>query len=134
MNTDLSTTIQYLRKFELIQGRVEVDPRVKPHLIDALKQVQAQSDYQIFGILADTYEEAIATLADFAIAFGYQIPENPASANPPIYLKYNPSSRLCYCNTYEGEHRGVLISFQSDFDDGLNDMFGHFPLDLYRER
>ncbi|MEM9137777.1 MAG: DUF1824 family protein [Cyanobacteria bacterium P01_F01_bin.42] len=132
MQTDLTETIQYLRKFELIQGRVEVDPRVKPYVIEALEQIKAESDYQIFGILTDTYEEAIATLAEFAAAFGYAVPDRPEPAEPPIYLKYNPASRLCYCNTYEGDHRGVLISFQSDFEDGLNAMFGHFPLDLYR--
>ena len=133
MTTDLTSTIQYLKKFDSIPGRVGIEPPEKPQVIQALKQVQEKSDYQIFGILADTYEEAIASLADFAKAFGHPIPENPAPAADPIYLKYNPSTRLCYCDTYKGDHRGVLISFQSDFVDGLNEMFGHFPLDLYRE-
>ena len=132
MSAELTATIQFLKKFESLQGRVAIAPSEKGEVIQALKKVQDQSDFQIFGILADTYEEAIATLADFAPAFGYEVPPNPNPADAPIYLKYNPSTRLCYCDTYKGEHRGVLISFQSDFVDGLNEMLGHFPLDLYR--
>ena len=132
MSVDLSASIDYLKTFDSIQGRVELGPSDKTRVIQALKQVRAESDFQIFGILADTYEDAIAALGDFAKAFEVPVPESPSPAAAPIYLKYNPSTKLCYCDTYKGEHRGVLISFQSDFVDGLNEMFGHFPLDLYR--
>ena len=61
MNADLNATIQYLKTFESIQGPVKIDQTEKSRVIQALEAIKPASDYQIFGILADTYDEAIAS-------------------------------------------------------------------------
>ncbi|HEY9658957.1 MAG TPA: DUF1824 family protein [Allocoleopsis sp.] len=45
-------------------------------------------------------------------------------------MKFNPNASSCYADSYTGEHRGVLVSCQSA-DDGINEMYGHLPLDLF---
>ena len=132
MISDLTPTIRYLQQFESKTAGEAIESPEKIKIIQALKQIQQQSDYQIFGVLAETYDQAIAAVHDYAKAFNYPMPKTPEALEGPVYLKYNPSTQLCYCNPYTGDHRGVLISFQSDFEDGTNEMFGHFPIDLYR--
>ena len=129
---NLAETIQFLNQYDCLKDKTALGASEKSQIIEALKQVQVKSDYQLFGILADNYEQAIAALKDYATAFGHPVPTSPEKLDGPIYLKYNPGTKLCYCDTYKGEHRGVLVSFQSDFEDGVNEMFGHFPVDLYQ--
>jgi hypothetical protein len=38
---------------------------------------------------------------------------------------------LCYLDSYAGHHRGVLVSCQSYQEGGVNEMYGHLPLDLF---
>ena len=132
MSVNLAETIQFLNQYDCLKDKASLGVSEKSQIIEALKQVQAKSDYQLFGILADDYEQAIAALKDYATAFEHPVPDSPEKLDGPIYLKYNPGTKLCYCDTYKGEHRGVLVSFQSDFEDGVNEMFGHFPVDLYQ--
>jgi hypothetical protein len=101
----------------------------------AVLQLASVTETQIFGILAGSWEEAIAALYSYAAAFGYESPPPlPAVTNPcedAVYIKFNPRSGLCYASPYSEQHRGVLIAFQSDFEDGINEMCGHLPLDLF---
>ena len=98
----------------------------------AVLQLASVTDTHMFGILAAEWDGAIAALNSYAKAFGY---EPPAVANPgnddAIYIKFNPRSGLCYASPYPEQHRGVLIAFQSDVEDGINAMCGHLPLDLF---
>jgi hypothetical protein len=55
----------------------------------------------------------------------------PTDCPPPIYLKFNPQTGLCYASSYEGSHRGVLLSVQSELAEGINATYGHLPLDLF---
>ncbi len=101
-------------------------------LQQALCVVAKQSDYQIFGICADTLEQGQLTLTSYANALGHpvnaaQIPD----VDGPVYIKFNPKSGLLYADSYVGAHRGVLVSCQSAYESGLNEMYGHLPLDLF---
>lgn len=98
----------------------------------ALLTVTQHSDNQIFGICADSVEQAQAALSSYLRAIGEDVPEIPARSGT-VYVKYNPATRRCYSDAYTGDHRGVLVSCQSAFDDGVNETFGHLPLDLFRE-
>lgn len=89
------------------------------------------TDNQILGILANSLEQATQTLHSYAEAMGHQPPREVPPCSDTVYLKFNPRSGLCYASPYLGDHRGVLISFQSDAADGLNEMCGHLPLDLF---
>ena len=97
----------------------------------ALRRVAAASDDQIFGILASTFSEGVDALNQYAQAFNYKVSETLESIEGAVYIKFNPQTDLCYCESYTGEHRGVLVSCQSAMEGGHNHMYGHLPLDLW---
>jgi hypothetical protein len=98
----------------------------------ALKFVIEQSDYQMLGICADSLAEGQQTLETYASAFNYELPNlDLPTIQGAVYLKYNSRTGNYYADGYPGTHRGVLVSCQSDFQDGLNAMYGHFPLNLF---
>jgi hypothetical protein len=97
----------------------------------AVLLVAERSDYQILGICADTAEQGLRSLRAYLMALGYEtIPEIPAIPGI-VYIKYNPNMGRAYMEPYAGTHRGVLVSCQSAYDDGINETFGHLPLDLF---
>ncbi len=102
----------------------------KDSIRQALLLVTELCDNQILGICADTAEQGILALKTYAEALGYQAPQLSA-IDGSVYIKFNPKTGLCYLDSYTGEHRGVLISCQSAYDGGINEMYGHLPLDLF---
>jgi hypothetical protein len=120
----------------LLRQFVCVDP-ASPQQVDyeairaAVLLVAERSDYQILGICADTAEQGLRSLRAYLTALGYEtIPEIPAIPGI-VYIKYNPNMGRAYMEPYAGAHRGVLVSCQSAYDDGINETFGHLPLDLF---
>ncbi|MDX2255625.1 MAG: DUF1824 family protein [Pseudanabaenaceae cyanobacterium bins.39] len=107
-------------------------PDRRSQIINSIDYLTKQADYHIFGICADHTDDAMAALQNYATHLGYALPPSdlPAIANG-IYLKYNPRSRRYHTDSYQGVHRGVLISFHTDFSDGYSGTHGHFPLDLF---
>jgi len=99
----------------------------------ALLWVAQHSDYQIFGICADTIVQAEAALVNYLVALGYADKPAISPLNGAVYVKFNPKNGRCHVDTYTGEHRGVLVSCQSVYEDGVNETFGHLPLDLFCE-
>jgi hypothetical protein len=97
----------------------------------AVLQLASFTDTHMFGILAADWEGAIAALHSYAKAFGYETPAVVNPCNDAVYIKFNPRAGLCYASPYPDGHRGVLIAFQSDLADGINEMCGHLPLDLF---
>jgi hypothetical protein len=104
----------------------------RSQISEALDYLTNQSDYHIFGICANTTDEALRVLQNYAAHFRYELLESnlPAIADG-VYIKYNPRSRRYHSDNYKGAYRGVLISFHTDFTDGYSGTHGHFPLDLY---
>lgn len=103
----------------------------RKQLQQALLQVANHSDYQMLGICADSFAQGRQALETYATALGYtQIPALEPIAGP-VYIKFNPRSGGCYVDSYVGVHRGVLVSCQSAEDSGINEMYGHLPLDLF---
>jgi hypothetical protein len=119
-----------------LRDRQEIsDPAERDQLVAALALLQAATDYQMFGVCAESQAGGLQGLQGYARHFGAEIPERlmaelPA-LNGSVYLKFNPRSQRLYVDTYTGTYRGVLISFQSDLTDGYNGTHGHFPLDLF---
>jgi Domain of unknown function (DUF1824) len=97
----------------------------------ALALVRDHSDYQIFGICADSIAQGQQALERYLAALGYgDAPAIPA-VEGPVYIKYNPKLQRCHADGYTGHHRGVLVSCQSAYDGDINETFGHLPLDLF---
>jgi len=97
----------------------------------ALRSVVAGSDYQMFGVCAESIVVGMAALQSYLQALGLGEAPKPEAIVGPAYVKYNPKSGTCYASAYPGNHRGVLVSCQSETPDGVNQMYGHLPLDLF---
>ncbi len=103
----------------------------------ALLQLVAASDQQILGICAGSVEQGMTALKAYAHALGYTRMPTPSveeqAIAEPVYIKFNPNADVFYINPYPGEYRGVLVSCQSADAEGINDMYGHLPLDLFAD-
>ncbi len=97
----------------------------------ALELVTERSDYQIFGVCADSFQQGMTALAGFLTALGYSDIPTLQPIQGTVYIKFKPNSDVCYVEPYNGQHRGVLISCQSYYADGISEMYGHLPLDLF---
>lgn len=136
MSTQNSTnlTVQsaetLLKSFNCLEPKSVIESG-KAQIRQALLLLSEHSDYQIFGICADTTEQGLLALKTYASALGYEPNCNFATVEGAIYLKFNPITKLCYLESYTGSHRGVLVSFQSSEVGDINEMYGHLPLDLF---
>lgn len=129
-NLDLATAQTILKQFDC--DRPAVDTVDQGRVQAALACAADHSEYQIFGVCADSLDQGVAALQAYATALGYAIaPDSLTPIDGSVYIKFNPKSGLLYADTYTGDHRGVLVSCQSAYDDGLNEMFGHLPLTLF---
>jgi hypothetical protein len=130
--TDIETAHRRLKTFDCLPTDATEHPK-NDEIQSALKAVAAQSEFQIFGVCASSVDEGLASLKAYAQALGYEIPPDATigEVEGPAYIKFNPKAGLIYTDSYSGDHRGVLVSCQSAYDDGLNEMYGHLPLDLF---
>lgn len=122
-----------LAPFNHLDAKGILSAEDRTQIQQAVLHLASVTDTHIFGILAADWEGAIAALHSYAQAFGYAPPTGLNACEGAVYLKFNPRSEHYYAGPYVGEHRGVLIAFQSDFADGLNEMCGHLPLDLFED-
>jgi hypothetical protein len=127
---NLEEAIHYLRQVDCLNPHTTVDPAL---LRQALLLVAQTSDYQILGICADTFAQAMQALQSYAAALQYTPTFNLPTVEEAVYIKFNPNSGLCYASPYHGNHRGVLVSCQSADEADVNEMFGHLPLDLFTD-
>lgn len=106
-------------------------------LIQRALQILAQNtDSCIFGVCADTLEQALNTLNQYATGLSYELPEGPdlrgnLNGNHGVYVKCNIQSGLFYASVYENKQRGVLLSYQSIEHPELVPLYGHLALDLF---
>ncbi|MFN6526738.1 DUF1824 family protein [Nostoc sp. ChiSLP03a] len=120
-----------LNKFNCLDIAPILNSSEKIVIRNALILLTKLTDYQILGICADTAEEGILAMKTYSLALGYEPPNNLLTPEGPVYIKLNGKNGLCYLDSYDGHHRGVLVSCQSYDEDGINEMYGHLPLDLF---
>lgn len=120
-----------LKQFDCLKPPLSIAPTDRSQLRQALLQVADRSDYQMLGICADSLKQGQQALQTYAKALGYAVDCQPEAIDGPVYLKFNPKAGSCYASPYIGEHRGVLVSCQSADEAGINEMYGHLPLDLF---
>ncbi len=130
---NITTAQKILKSFDRITDHPTEEIPNKMLIRTALLLLTSQSDYQIFGICANTIEEGLLALTAYTKFLGYEVNQKIPHIPGPIYLKFNPKTGLCYAESYLGNHRGVLVSCQSSRDEGIRDMYGHLPLDLFSE-
>ncbi|HEY9670684.1 MAG TPA: DUF1824 family protein [Waterburya sp.] len=120
-----------LQPFNCVESKSVNSESEKASIRQALLLLAEHSDFQILGICADTATQGLLALKHYAQALGYQPPLGLEPIDGSIYIKFNPKNGISYLDSYTGTHRGVLVSFQSAYEDGVNDMYGHLPLDLF---
>lgn len=130
-NLTVSEAKKILNKFNCLDIAPVVKPSEKALIRQGLLLLTSLSDYQILGICADTEEEGMLATKTYSQALGYEVPSNLPSIEGPVYIKLNGKNGLCYLDSYAGHHRGVLVSCQSYKEGGINEMYGHLPLDLF---
>jgi hypothetical protein len=130
-NLQVSEAKKILNKFNCLDIAPVVKPSEKVLIRQALLLLTSLSDYQILGICADTEEEGMLATKTYSQALGYEVPSNLPPIEGPVYIKLNGKNGLCYLDSYAGHHRGVLVSCQSYKEGGINEMYGHLPLDLF---
>lgn len=130
-NLSVSEAKKILNKFNCLDIAPVVKPSEKVLIRQGLLLLTSLSDYQILGICADTEEEGMLATKTYSQALGYEVPSNLPSIEGPVYIKLNGKNGLCYLDSYAGHHRGVLVSCQSYNEGGINEMYGHLPLDLF---
>jgi hypothetical protein len=120
-----------LSKFTCLDIAPPIKPSEKPAIRQALLSLTNLSDYQILGICADTAAEGVLAMKTYSHALGYDPNTDLPEIEGPIYIKCNGKTGLCHFDSYFGHHRGVLVSCQSQKKGGINEMYGHLPLDLF---
>lgn len=139
---EVRDAIELLQQFTIIDAAREGSTLVSSNknlsaelsresVYEALTLVLNGSEYQLIGICAENYAEGTLALQQYLAAFGYEVEPTIADPGQPIYIKYNSKTEGCYSKPYDGDHRGVIISCQSSYDDEVNETFGHLPLDLF---
>ncbi|MBD2498782.1 DUF1824 family protein [Nostoc sp. FACHB-280] len=122
---------KFLNKFNCLDIAPVLDNAEKALVRQSLILITKLSDYQILGICADTATEALLAMKTYSEALGYEVPTDLPATEGPVYIKLNGKNGLCYLDSYPGHHRGVLVSCQSYDERGINEMYGHLPLDLF---
>lgn len=124
---------QLLKQFDCLQSEPKLADTYdqRDRLQQALLQMASQSDHHMLGICADTFAQGYQTLQAYAQALGHSLDADIQPIEGAVYFKFNPKLGSCYVAPYSGEHRGVLIACQSTADTGINEMYGHLPLDLF---
>jgi hypothetical protein len=124
---------QALRKLQDLGAAASAEQRES--ICKCLQILTEAADYHTIGMCADDQTTGLTALHSYAKYFGYDISADLITALPTVngsvYLKFNPRSNRLYIDTYQGDYRGGLVSFQSDMVDGYNGTHGHFPLDLF---
>jgi hypothetical protein len=129
------TTSEAAAALDRLRDLTTATPEQREIILAALAVLMAATDYQLIGICADDRSSGLVAVHSYAAHFGYEIEPQLVAALPEIkgavYLKFNPRSNRLHLDTYQGDYRGGLVSFQSDLAEGYSGTHGHFPIDLF---
>lgn len=121
-----------LKRFDCLpQGSNVTQELTHAQIRDALLRVASQSEYQMLGICAGSLDEGKLALDSYTKALGYELHPTLDDIEGAVYIKFNSKAGRCFADSYTGKHRGVLVSCQSAYESGVNEMYGHLPLDLF---
>ncbi|NWF62234.1 MAG: DUF1824 family protein [Fischerella sp.] len=130
-NLTIAEAKKILNKFNCVDIAPKIKTSEKTLIREALLMLAKLSDYQILGICADTEAEGMLAMKTYSLALGYEPPSNLPVIDGSVYIKLNGKNGVCHIDSYSGHHRGVLVSCQSYSPEGINEMYGHLPLDLF---
>lgn len=133
LTPELAAAIAILKKYSCIETPEITSAAEREELRQNIVLACKEADWENIGICAENAMVAVASVRQYLKALGYKNDfeiDLTASADKPVYLKFNTQKMSHYLSDYEDKYRGVLIALQSD-DEALTGTFGHFPLDLF---
>lgn len=121
-------TVAQAKRLLIHPGEVE-----RGLLREALLVAVRPADYRMFGLCADTAEEAVAALHGYLNAFGEPLPavEVARGLGPGVFIKYNGKTASCSLSAYTGSERGAIVSCYSPGREADNETYAELPLDLF---
>lgn len=124
--------IEILKQYSCITGKTEISPEERQQLKEAILLISRLADDQNLGICADNLDRGFSTLVNYlkALGYEYQTPSVNLEPSKGIYLKFNTEKLNHHIDVYEGDYRGVLISYRGE-DPEIMGTYGYFPLDLF---
>lgn len=124
--------VEILKQYSCTEIKTVNTPEEKQQLQDAILSLSKLSDYENLGICADNSTEGFRGLVSYlqALGYEYQLPQDCPEIANPVYIKFNTQKQNYYLDNYEGNYRGVLISYQGE-DPEIMGVYGYFPLDLF---
>lgn len=122
-----------LAKFACADTPPQLSAAEKQSISEALLFVAGLSDYQTIGICAETVKQGQQAMESYLAALVRPVTLDLPTKEGPIYLKFNTQKGAWYLDVYSGKSRGVLVACHSTYEDGVNDIYGHLPLDLFME-
>ncbi|TVQ46110.1 MAG: DUF1824 family protein [Gloeocapsa sp. DLM2.Bin57] len=128
----IQQAVAILKQYSCTNIKPVETPEAKQELQQAILQVAKLSEYQNLGICADNLQQGLDALANYLQALGYNfpLPSLDKKSLTPVYLKFNTKKQNFYLDDYDGDYRGVLISYQGE-DLDIMGTYGYFPLDLF---
>lgn len=133
---------RFLNQFVCFQTLPPLPEPIAEQVQRSLQFLVGESDFQTFGICADSAQASEAALNSYLTGLGYaDLLKNgieiqaPVDLNPtqtPVFMKYNLRNGKCYQEPYTGTARGVLITCHGAAQDEINGTYGHFPLNLFQ--
>lgn len=123
-----------LKDFTCLDMQSVASSLEKQELRQAILLVASLSDYQMLGVCASSIDEGFVALETYLKALGYQPvldPNSIALFTSSVYIKFNTLKGSYYVDSYVGTYRGVLVCCQSSEEGGINETYGHLPLDLF---
>lgn len=131
VNLTLLEAKAILEQFNCTDSQFPASEEAKVQLRAAILQLAQFSDFQILGICAQTATQGYLALKTYAEALDYDITFETPTVAGPVYIKFNPSTGRCHLDARSGKYWGVLVSYQTSQPEGINEVYGHFPLDLF---
>jgi len=133
----LKTIRKQLIQISLVHTPSELTEAQKQEVRDSLLWLNEQSEYQTLGICADSLSDAETALKGYVGALSQPIqvdlPYNGPQKTGAVYLKFNTLKNAWYLDSYNGDSRGVLVTYHATEPelDEVNGTYGPFPLNLF---
>ena len=128
----VKTTRQFLLQFTCFQTTPSLTAEAAHQVQAALKFLVDRSDFQTYGVCADSLEQGRQALEGYLAGLGHAVDLNGLpQIEGPVYMKYNLKNGKAYLDEYVGTARGVLVTCHGADEDEVTGTYGHLPLDLF---
>ncbi|MEL7493071.1 MAG: DUF1824 family protein [Cyanobacteria bacterium J06554_11] len=133
LSTKLKSIRQRLIKISLGTTPTELSADQRQAVKEDLLWLNDMSEYQTLGICADSIAAATAALKAYVAALSQPIQVDVENRVGAVFLKFNTLKNAWYLDGYNGESRGVLLTYHTSEPelDAVNGTYGPFPLDLF---